>query len=550
MVTKEPEYASAQKLQLVACGPSYEIIGRHNNQKIRRTPLTSPTLDTTTPTLPRVRFRFATNFAAILGGFFLLVLASLPIFLSFDLWLFEDRASFLHLDELVAKHHRLGVDVFYSYGLLPVLLQHLVFVPFGRSFRPMIGCTLLVLVLNALFWAALLEYLPAQRRWLLAVVALSQIILAVNPVWPYSLAVLSMMFALLFVLKNRLDIAFAISAIGCFCVPSLTLVLTGLIFLLIVADWWLAPGRSFASLAALLLPGVLTYSAFAVLLGFIYGLPSLVATALPLSGARFYKEIGYTGFEAFLTFLHPAGYSLKYYIAYYIGSSVTWFCLCSLFLFGLTIYLIRSVLKGNRPTAAANFVILYSIVQFIFIFVVYGSRGQHGIYEGLLASATLVGISVLPQARQRNIALILFLAAGTLGETGAVYKAITAWRTTARSPESFGLYADPGFMKELSEVVQLSQHHRTLMLGYATGISNYYPSLEEPDAWFLQRGQLFPAQKQAIVDQINHADAVVEVLTSQSEAVNGDPNIQAALNNMEPTSPKIDFRIRMRKEVH
>lgn len=500
------------------------------------------------PAPSRGRFSYATNFSVILGAFCLLVVASLPGFLSFDLWIFEDRASFMHLDDLVARHLRLGVDVFYSYGLLPVLLQHLVFLPFGRGFKPMLGCTLLVLVLNALFWAALLEYLPPQRRWLLAVVALSQIILLVNPNWPYSLATLSIMFALLFVLKERLGIALAVAAVGCFCVPSLTLVLTVLIALLIVVNWWLSPNRRVARLASLLAPGVLTYAAIGALLASVYGLPSLVATALPLAGARFYKEIGYTGFDAFLTFIHPAGYSLKYYLAYYTGSPVTWFVLCSIFLFALSIYSVIPLFKGRRLAAPIQFVILYSIVQFVFIFFVYGSRGQHSIYEGVIAAATLVGISTLPQPRLRNAALGVFLAVGVMAETGAIYKTLTGWRTTVRSPESFGLYADPTFIKELDEIVQLSRTHRTLMLGYATGIHNYYPTLEDPDAWFLQQGQLFPWQKQAIADQIKQADVVVEVLTSQAAAVNSDPNIQAALNAMQTAPPMLDFRVRTRKE--
>jgi len=502
------------------------------------------------PASGRRRYSLRTNFFVILASFCLLVLASLPAFLSFDLWIFEDRASFMHLDDLVARHLRLGVDVFYSYGLLPVLLQHLVFLPFGRGFKPMLGCTLLVLVFNAIFWAALLEHLPPQRRWLLAVVALSQIIFLVNPNWPYSLAVLSMMFALLFVLKDRLDIALAVAAVGCFCVPSLTLVLTALIGLMIVANWWLHPNRRMATLAALLAPGAITYAAIGVLLGSVYSFPSLFATAFPLAGARFYKDIGYTGFNALLTFIHPAGYGWKYYIAYYTGSPVTWFVLCSIFLFALTVYSVAPLLKGRRLAPPVQFVVLYSIVQFVFVFFVYGSRGQHSIYEGVIAAATLVGISTLHEPRLRNAALGVFLVVGIMAETGAIYKTVNAWRTTVRSPDSLGLYADPAFIKELDKVVQLSRTHKTLMLGYATGIHNYYPTLEDPDAWFLQQWQLFPSQKQAIVNQIEQADVVVEVLTSQSAAVNSDPHIQAALNAMQTASPMIDFRIHTRKNLH
>ena len=496
------------------------------------------------------RFSFAANLAIITGSFCALVLFSWPIFLSFDLWILGDRISFLHLDDLFTRHLRLGVDVFYTYGLLPVLLQHLVFLPFGRGFKPMMGCTLLVLVVSAIFWAALLENLPQQRRWLIAVAALSELILIVNPNWPYSLAVLSILFALLFVLRERLEVALACSAAGCFCVPSLSLVLTALLALLIVAKWWVNPGRKFGQLAALLAPGVLVYAGLAALLASVFGFASLVATALPLAGARFYKEIGYSGFDAFLTFLFPRGYDIKYYIAYYIGSPVTWFVLCTLFLFALAIFRLARLMRGQPLDPPSTYVVLFSILQFIFIFFAYGSRGQHVIYECVLASATLVGISTLPQPRLRNIALSVFLVVGILGETGTAFKTITAWRTTRPSPVTLGLYADPALAKELAQVIDASQNHNTLMLAYATGIHNYYPTLNDPDAWFLQKGQLFPWQKQAIADQIQHSDLVVESLITPSAAVNSDPVIQSELGAMDRIDHMIYFRIREHTAVH
>jgi hypothetical protein len=467
-----------------------------------------------------------------------------------DLWIFEDRASFLHLDELLAKHHQLGVDVFYSCSLLPVLLQHMVFLFFGRSFRPMLGCSALVLVLSAIFWARLLEHLPPQRRWLASVIALSPTIVSVNPVWPYSLAVLSILFALLFVLEDRLDIAFAVSAVGCFCVPSITLVLTLLIAFIIVVNWRLGEKRNLSQLANLLTPGLLAYMGVAALLSLVYGYRSLAATALPLAGAKFYKEIGYVGFSAFSAFFFPKGDEPKYYLAYYTGSPITWFIYCSIFLFGLSMYFLRRplILRGHRFRPRIQFVVIYSIIQFILIFLIYGARGQHSIYDGALAAATLVGISTLPPQRHRNLFFAVFVATGFLGGAGTAYKALRAGRTTAPSPGTFGLYAIPGFSKELAGIVEDSKSHKTLFLGYATGIHNYYPTIEEPDAWFLQKGQLFPAQKQAIVDQIKHADVVVENVYSPSGAVSSDPNIQAALNGMHLASPKIYFRLHMREQ--
>ncbi len=491
------------------------------------------------------RLSFAYNYVVVLASFCLFTLISWPILLSFDLWIFEDRNSFLHLDELLTKHHQLGVDIFYSYGLLPVFLQHLLFLVFGRSFKPMIGCTLVVLALNALFWAALLERLPPQRRWLASVALLSPIVLVVNPNWPYSLAVLSIMFALIFVLESRLDIAHAISAIGCFCVPSLTLLLFVLIGFTIAGGWVRSPARRARHLAAMLAPGVLTYAGLAVALACIFGYAPLAATAIPLNGSRFYKEAGYSGLGAFLTFFHPAGYGTKYYIAYYAASPVTWFVLCSLFLFAYTAACLPSLIKRIPLAPPATFVVLYSVLQFAFVFFIYGARGQHVLYEGLIAAATLVGISNLP--RSRTLALALFVVVGVAGETGTVYKAVAAWRTTAPSPVTFGLYADPGLARELAEIVEESRSRKTLVLGYATGIHNYYPTLEDPEAWVMQRGQLFPEQKKAITAQIEQADAVVEVLASQSPAVNSDPQFQAALNAMQLDRPRTYFRVRTRR---
>ncbi len=185
-----------------------------------------------------------TQFSVILAAFFLVFALSWPIVFSFDLWVLKDRGSFLNLDYLLAKHFRLAVDTYYSYGLLPVLIQHLLFVEFGRGYWPLLGFTVISLVLMAAFWARLLRYMPPRKIWLVTIVALSPTLILVNPILPYCLVQLSMLFALLFVLEDRLDIALAISAVGCLSVPSLPLVLTALLLLLIVINWWVSTDRS------------------------------------------------------------------------------------------------------------------------------------------------------------------------------------------------------------------------------------------------------------------------------------------------------------------
>jgi hypothetical protein len=499
--------------------------------------------DATEPTEVRHGFSFTTNFLVILGSFCLLLALFLPTLLSFDYWIFKDRSAFLNLDYLISKHYRLGVDICYSYGLLPVLVQHLVCLAFGRSFRPLLGCTLLVMVVSAFFWAALLEYLPKGRTWLVAVVALSQILLVINPKLPYSMAVLSILFALLYVIKGRLDSALAVSVIGCFSVPSLPLLLAVLIVCGILANWWQSSERSLKHLTRQLAPGVLLYVGLALLLGMIFSFPSVASTALPLAGADFYKENHLSSFSAFLDFLHPPDNSWKYYILYYLGSSVTWFTLCSIFLAGMAVRIVAPLAKGKPLQPREMFVLFGAILQVVFVCFAYGVRDQHIIYECVLAAATMVGISLLPGERIRRAALIVYLGVGVLGQAGAMYKTMVSWRESAPSPDAFGLFAYPDQMREWSDILAMSQHHRTLMLGYATGEHLYYPTVENPDAWFLMKGLIFPSQKQAILGEIRAADIVVEDRTSWYQISGKDADIKAELAKMHMTHSTANFGV-------
>ena len=104
--------------------------------------------------------RAGIRFRLFLGVFTAIYILSWPVLFSLDLWILKDRGSFLNLDYLIDQHLRLGVDTFYSYGLLPVLIQHGLFVLFGRGYWPLIGCAIATMVLMAFFCARFLRYLP------------------------------------------------------------------------------------------------------------------------------------------------------------------------------------------------------------------------------------------------------------------------------------------------------------------------------------------------------------------------------------------------------
>jgi len=246
-------------------------------------------------------------FFLFLFAFFGLFFLSWPTVLSLDLWVFKDRGSFLHLDQLLASHLRLGVDTYYSYGLLPVLIQHFLFKIFGAGYGPLLGCTVVTIAMMALLWARILKHLSKERIWLIAIVALCPIVIWVNPNFPYSLVQLSMLFTLRLILEEKLNWAFAVSMIGCLSVPSLPLALSFFVGFLIVVLWWAETDRKVGELAKTLAPGVFTYATGALLLSAFFGFPSFVASALPFLGMQFYKAVHYGTIAALMEFLWPSG---------------------------------------------------------------------------------------------------------------------------------------------------------------------------------------------------------------------------------------------------
>ena len=114
-------------------------------------------------------------------------------------------------------------------GLLPVAIQHGLFVIFGRGYWPLLACAIVTLVLIALFCAQMLRFLPKGWIWIAAFVVFSRILNPVNPNLPYALVELSILFALLLVCCGHTDLALAASAIGCWSVPSLPIALCGLL---------------------------------------------------------------------------------------------------------------------------------------------------------------------------------------------------------------------------------------------------------------------------------------------------------------------------------
>lgn len=491
--------------------------------------------------------RTAAHFALMLGSFAAIYLISWPVVFSLDLWILKDRGSFLNLDYLLDQHLRLGVDTFYSYGLLPVSIQHWLFVLFGRGYWPLLGCAVATMVLMALFCALFLRYLPRETIWLVALLAMSRLLNPVNPNLPYSLVQLSLLFALLFVLLGRLDIGLAFSAIGCWSVPSLPLVMTAALAALLFIDWLLKPSRSLSSLLRSFAPGVLTYLALGVLLAFEFGWASVFATATPMAGMHFYKQIHYGSGQALMEFLHPWGFRSFHYVSYILFTPAGWWVLStvSITVFGILAARRMAIRRALAPKDMA--IVLCALIQAVFVSVAYGAPHQHYLFDPILVVGMLLGLSALSKGIARNAWLTLFLGLGIAGQATLARAVWQGWKEIKSPTATANLYANAGWVAEWRNILELSTRENLLLLSYSTGAHHYFPTVHSPDAWTLQEGQLLPADKARVMEQLDDAGVVVLDLTSPTDLVDMDADFRRHLDSLCLTQSTTYFQVWWRR---
>jgi hypothetical protein len=467
-----------------------------------------------------------------------------PILFSYHLWIFADRSNFLNLDYMLAEHLRLAVDAYYVYGLLPVLIQHLLFVVFGRGYWPLLGCNLVVLILFTVFWSSFVRIVSDRWLYLLAVVAICPLLMCVNLNLPYQMVEVSMLFTLLFLLEGRPEIALAVSAIGCLSVPSLPLLLTGLVALYIAVDWWTSGDRSLSLLARRFAPGVLTYASLAAILGAFFGFQSMLRTSLPFLGVNFYYGgSGKFDFTDLITFIHPPGHSFKYYVGYYIASPATWWVLSTIGMVILGLFALRTMIRNRRPDPLHSVVLFCAIVQVFFALVAYRGEDQHGIYDPITAAGILAAIATIPAVRWRNRLLILLTCIGVMGQAATARRTLSAWKNTRPSALTMNLYAEPEFGPQLTKILDIAKTQKLLMMSNPTGVHHYYPTIHSADTWFLVKSQMFPSDHERVIANIKDADVVVEDTTHVPYFTDRDPDVQAQLRSMCLTDVMRDFQI-------
>lgn len=475
------------------------------------------------------------NFLVLFGGFMLLYLVSWPVEYSFGYWVFGDRGNFLNLPYLLDRGFRIGVDTYYLYGLLPVLVQDLLFAVFGRGAWPIIGCQVVYLALMAGAYTIVVRNTSNPRLWTIGAFCLAPIIIWVNQNFQYLFVHVSMMYALALILERRYSLALAVSAIGCWSVPSLPLVLSGSLLIVVIVHWWLRDNRSLGGLLRLVAPGAFVYLSLGLVLVAYFGSASVLATALPLQGASFYKAADYGVFTSLGIFLYPGktgGRPDWSPLRYYLFDHATWWVFSTFVLTCLGGHAIRRIIVARHIEPKSAFVALCAVLHIVSVLVAYGIPTQHVFYDFLLVAGMFIGLSAMIAGRFRKVLIATFFTLGILSHVNQASTTLWLWRATTPTPESRNFYAFPSVVKDWTGVVELSKAKKLFLLTYATGVHHYYPTVDTPDSWIINWGQLLPPDKERLMAKLNSAEIVVEDLTRITTIFERDEDIERALASL------------------
>jgi hypothetical protein len=465
------------------------------------------------------------------------VLLGWPSILDFKMFAFRDLGSFTTLDQLLDQHLRLGVDVGYSYGFLPILLQRVCFYLFGPSYWTTLGLLAAYVLLIAMFWVLLARRLLWSWPELFLLAGLSEFAIWLIPTPAHALLQLSLLYSLYFFLKSHLRLALALSALGCLTIPSLPIILSGLLSVVIFLRWR-ETGQSLRGLMSYFWPAAVAYSFSVVVLCGVFGSSSVLPSLLPSRGMAMYRAMNFGFFRDGINFWHPAGARA----GYYLGSPAGIWLLGSFVLLGFAgVHLWRILHTGLTPES--SFVLLCCALHIVFIAVGYGASFSYIYYAPILAAGLLAGISLETRTRFNALAILATGMLGMCSQKTVVENYIHRWQTEKRGAETAGLYADPIFAREWSTVLSLSRSHRLFLLSYGNGADKYFPSVHTAKSWFLLPGLTTEGEIKAVSRDIRASGIVVEELSGPTTLIDDEEKWQGLLKAFPVQSAGKYFRI-------
>jgi hypothetical protein len=486
----------------------------------------------------------------LLTIFVMRVILEWPMAVAFQNFAFKDTGSFRYVNTLLDMGLRPSVDFGFSYGMLGLLVQRIDFAVFGAGHWTTLGFTGLFLLTIAIFWWLLAREFGFSWLNFAILLGLYEMIVGLQfsgPTPAHELQRAMLVYSLWLVLTGRLRLALVLAVLAALAIPSLPIILIGLLCVTIVLEWWQTPQRKFRNLAAQFVPAVVVYVlgflTFVVVFGWRSALPSL----LPTQGMAMYRAMNFGFFAKYglasgRTFWYPEHPTIAYYL--YTKAGIWLFCFALLVVFGVVslVQMIRNRKAGGTP----RFIFLCCTLHLFFIFFAFGGPFSSVYYEFILVAGVLAGVATLTDRRLRVVLSCLILFFGLLSNRNEVSNRRFPWKTWDRSPETAGLYAPADFRREWAPILRLANSHDLLLLAYGTGVSTDFPQVKTPRSWFLYSGLVLPAENAYVLDQIKKSDVVVEYITAPTLYIDENAPWQAALAQFPVRLKGTNFRVWMR----
>jgi hypothetical protein len=464
----------------------------------------------------------------LIAIFVLRIILEWPMALGFQNFIIRDTGSFRYVNTLLDMGLRPSVDFGFYYGMLGLMVQRIAFAVFGGGYWTTLGITAGVLALTVVFWWLLARELGFSWMNFAILLGLYEMMVGLafsGPTPAHGLVRVLLAFSLLLALKGRLGLALVLAAFAALSIPSLPIILIGLLSVLIIFQWWQAPQRRLRDLAGQLAPALVVYGLGVLTFTIIFGLRSTLPSLFPIHGMALYRALNFGFFNSGENFWHPRGPTISYYL--FNKAGIWLFCSALLVVFGVA-SLVRMV-RSRKSSGAPLFIFLCCALHLFFIFFAYGNAGSWIFYEFILVAGVFAGVSELTKGRMRVVLSCLLLFFGLLSNRVEASHRRFPWRTWHRSAETAGLYAPDDFRREWAPIIQLANSHDLLFLSGGNGASTFFPRVKTPQSWFLLPGVALPPENAYVLDQIKKSDVVVEYTSESAWYIDQNVAWQAAL---------------------
>lgn len=467
-----------------------------------------------------------------------LSVARMPTVLAWRSNAFQDAGANLAIEYLTAIGDRPGIDNGYIYGLLCLW--------FGRLWCGLFGLTPYA-AFGAWATANLLIGWGMARFAYHARVGLPGLALMLVEMMPakdhtfvYILEPIFLIHALAEQARGRRAVALALVTACAFVKPSMASVF-GLILLVSI---FASPRRGggsarFVERLRELIPASVVGASLAALFTSIYGLPVLIRSLAPVHAAAIYKACHFG-------FFFGVGRQFWYFPGvspfYYLGTPTGFWLLGSLVLIAGAIA--GFVARPGRARLNREVVASCALLHVAFVSFFFAHQFSYDYYYYLL----VLGIAALAPRSRAFAATVLFLAAiGLVGNRSHVLANVRSWGGRVRAPETFGLFADPGELREWIEVRGLLRGRRAALLAQSDGAALFVPELLPPAIYYIAPTELTRIEIDRKLAQLRSADVVLEAVATESTwPSDREPVFRPALDDLEVVFTGKAYRVFVR----